>query len=151
MGADVIVIAVIISFLQTSLNRKDLTISTVDQGVIEVSVSASGKVIPAFEEIINSPINTRIVEIYKKGGDSVDVGTPILKLDLQSAETEYKKKLDEQQMKQLELEKLSFVKLSCTLVQRSFSAKLSAKLVCSAYAIYDSVRDYPLGYVSHTL
>ena len=106
MGAAVAVIAVIISFLQTSLNRKDLTISTVDQGVIEVSVSASGKVIPAFEEIINSPINTRIVEIYKKGGVSVDVGTPILKLDLQSAETEYKKKLDEQQMKQLELEKL---------------------------------------------
>ena len=106
VGAAVAVIAVIISFLQTSLNRKDLTISTVDQGVIEVSVSASGKVIPAFEEIINSPINTRIVKIYKKGGDSVDVGTPILKLDLQSAETEYKKKLDEQQMKQLELEKL---------------------------------------------
>lgn len=106
VGAAVAVIAVIISFLQTSLNRKDLTISTVDQGVIEVSVSASGKVIPAFEEIINSPINTRIVEIYKKGGDSVNVGTPILKLDLQSAETEYKKKLDEQQMKQLELEKL---------------------------------------------
>ena len=90
MGAAVAAIAVIISFLQTSLNRKDLTISTVDQGVIEVSVSASGKVIPAFEEIINSPINTRIIEIYKKGGDSVDVGTPILKLDLQSAETEYK-------------------------------------------------------------
>ncbi|EKN16850.1 hypothetical protein HMPREF1076_01984 [Parabacteroides goldsteinii CL02T12C30] len=106
VGAAVAAIAVIISFLQTSLNRKDLTISTVDQGVIEVSVSASGKVIPAFEEIINSPINTRIIEIYKKGGDSVDVGTPILKLDLQSAETEYKKKLDEQQMKQLELEKL---------------------------------------------
>lgn len=106
VGAAVLVIAVIISFLQTSLNRKDLTISTVDQGIIEVSVSASGKVIPAFEEIINSPINTRIVEIYKKGGDSVDVGTPVLKLDLQSAETEYKKKLDEQQMKQLELEKL---------------------------------------------
>lgn len=99
-------IALVISLLQTSLNRKDLTISTVDKGVIEVSVSASGKVIPAFEEIINSPINSRIVEIYKKGGDSVDVGTPILKLDLQSAETEYNKLLDEQQMKRLELEKL---------------------------------------------
>lgn len=99
-------IAVVISFLQTSLNRKDLTISTVDKGIIEVSVSASGKVIPAFEEIINSPINSRIVEIYKKGGDSVDVGTPILKLDLQSAETDYNKLLDEQQMKRLELEKL---------------------------------------------
>lgn len=46
VGAAIAVIAVIISFLQTSLNRKDLTISTVDKGVIEVSVSASGKVIP---------------------------------------------------------------------------------------------------------
>lgn len=101
-----VLIAVVISFLQTSLNRKDLTISTVDKGVIEVSVSASGKVIPAFEEIINSPINSRIVEIYKKGGDSVDIGTPILKLDLQSAETDYNKLLDEEQMKRLELEKL---------------------------------------------
>ena len=35
VGAAVAVIAVIISFLQTSLNRKDLTISTVDQGVID--------------------------------------------------------------------------------------------------------------------
>lgn len=106
VGSIVLVVAVVISFLQTSLNRKDITISKVDKGVIEVSVSASGKVIPAFEEIINSPINSRIVEIYKKGGDSVDVGTPILKLDLQSAETEYNKLLDEEQMKRLELEKL---------------------------------------------
>ena len=104
VGSIVLLVAVVISFLQTSLNRKDITISKVDKGVIEVSVSASGKVIPAFEEIINSPINSRIVEIYKKGGDSVDVGTPILKLDLQSAETEYNKLLDEEQMKSLQLE-----------------------------------------------
>ncbi|MCD8137717.1 MAG: HlyD family efflux transporter periplasmic adaptor subunit [Parabacteroides gordonii] len=106
VGIGIALIAVVLSFLQTSLNRKDLTISTVDKGVIEVSVSASGKVIPAFEEIINSPINSRIVEIYKKGGDSVDIGTPILKLDLQSVEADYNKLLDEEQMKRLELEKL---------------------------------------------
>lgn len=100
----IVLIVVVISMLQTSLKRKDLNISTVDKGVIEVSVSASGKVIPAFEEIINSPINSRIVEVYKRGGDSVDVGTPILKLDLQSAETEYNKQLDEEQMKSLQLE-----------------------------------------------
>lgn len=99
-----VVIVVVISLLQASLNRKDLIVSTIDKGVIEVSVSASGKVIPAFEEIINSPINSRIVEVYKKGGDSVDVGTPILRLDLQSAETDYNKQLDEEQMKRLQLE-----------------------------------------------
>ena len=104
VGGFIVLIVVVISMLQTSLKRKDLNISTVDKGVIEVSVSASGKVIPAFEEIINSPINSRIVEVYKRGGDSVDVGTPILKLDLQSAETEYNKQLDEEQMKSLQLE-----------------------------------------------
>ena len=101
VGGFIVLIVVVISMLQTSLKRKDLNISTVDKGVIEVSVSASGKVIPAFEEIINSPINSRIVEVYKRGGD---VGTPILKLDLQSAETEYNKQLDEEQMKSLQLE-----------------------------------------------
>ena len=104
VGGFIVLIVVVISMLQTSLKRKDLNISTVDKGVIEVSVSASGKVIPAFEEIINSPINSRIVEVYKRGGNSVDVGTPILKLDLQSAETEYNKQLDEEQMKSLQLE-----------------------------------------------
>ena len=61
---------------------------------------------PAFEEIITSPINSRIVEVYRRGGDSVDVGTPILKLDLQSTETEYKKLLDEEEMRRYKLEQL---------------------------------------------
>lgn len=102
----IVVIAVVISFMQTTLDKKDLYISTVDVGLIEVSSSASGKVVPAFEEIITSPINSRIVEIYKRGGDIVDIGDPILKLDLQTAENDYNKLLDEQEMKRLEVEQL---------------------------------------------
>lgn len=100
----VVGICVLISFLRAGVQKKDLVFSEVDKGTIEVSVSASGKVVPAFEEIINSPITTRIVEVYRKGGDSVDVGTPILKLDLQSTETDYKKLLDEEQMRRYKLE-----------------------------------------------
>ena len=106
LASAIVCVSVLISFMQSSVKRKDLVLSRVDAGTIEVSVSASGKVVPAFEEIINSPINTRIVEVYRKGGDSVDVGTPILKLDLQSTETEYKKLLDEEQMKRYQLEQL---------------------------------------------
>lgn len=102
--AGIIGISVLISLLRTGVQKKDLVFATVDKGTIEVSVSASGKVVPAFEEIINSPINTRIVEVYRKGGDSVDVGTPILKLDLQSTETDYKKLLDEEEMKRYKLD-----------------------------------------------
>lgn len=104
--AGVIVVSVLISLMRVGVEEKDLVFSTVDKGVIEVSVSASGKVVPAFEEIINSPINSRILEIYKKGGDSVEIGTPILKLDLQSTETQYQKLLDEEQMRRYKLDQL---------------------------------------------
>lgn len=121
----VVCIAVLISFMRSSINRKDIVFSEVDNGTIEVSVSASGKVVPAFEEIINSPINTRIVEVYRKGGDSVDVGTPILKLDLQSTETEYKKLLDEEQMKRYQLEQLK-VNNNTSLSDLAMQVKISA-------------------------
>ena len=123
--AGIVCIALLISFMRSSVNRKDLVSLEVHTGIIEVSVSASGKVVPAFEEIINSPINTRIVEVYRKGGDSVDVGTPILKLDLQSTETEYKKLLDEEQMKRYQLEQLK-VNNNTYLSDLAMQVKISA-------------------------
>ena len=102
VSAALIVMAIFTCFiivekwLGQSVRSADLIFSTVDEGTIEVSVNASGKVVPVFEEIINSPINTRIVETYKKSGDAVEAGTPILKLDLQSAETDYSKGLDDE-------------------------------------------------------
>ncbi len=98
------IIAVASSLMRTSVSRKDIVIATVDRGTIQSSVSASGKVVPAFEEIINSPIDTRIMEVYRKAGDSVDVDTPLLRLDLESAETELNKLLDEIEMRRYELE-----------------------------------------------
>lgn len=106
VGAVVVVIAVVMSLMRSSVSRKDIVLATVDRGTIESSVSASGKVAPAFEEVINSPISTRIVEVYRKAGDSVDVGTPLLRLDLQSTETELNKLLDQSQMKQYEIEQM---------------------------------------------
>ena len=126
IGAGIIVcMAVLISLMQSSVKRRDIVLSTVDSGTIEVSVSASGKVVPAFEEIINSPINSRIIEAYRKGGDSVDVGTPILKLDLQSTETAYNKLLDEEQMRRYQLEQLK-VNNETQLSNLAMNVKVSA-------------------------
>lgn len=101
-----LVVSGIFKFMQSAVRADELTFSTVDTGTIDVSVSASGKVVPAFEEIVNSPIDSKILEVYKKGGDSVSLGTPILRLDLQTAETDYQKQLDEEKMKELQLEQL---------------------------------------------
>lgn len=97
-------IIMVLNTLQSSIKRSSITICTVDSGVIEASISAYGKVVPAFEEVINSPINTRIVEVYCRNGDSVDVGTPLLKLDLQSIENEYRNLQNEEKMKRYQME-----------------------------------------------
>lgn len=104
-GAGVVVISVVLMMLmRASVSRSDLMLATVDTGSIQTSITGSGKVVPAFEEIITSPISTRVVEVYCKAGDSVDVGTPLLRLDLQSTETELNKLKDQIQMKRYELD-----------------------------------------------
>ena len=67
--------------LGNDLHENELFIRKVDRGPIEISVSASGKLMPLQEEIIVTPINTRILEVYKNPGDSVDEGAPLLKLE----------------------------------------------------------------------
>ena len=73
----IVVTGVLLSMMRRSVNEADLNFSTADVGTIETSVNASGRVVPAFEEIINSPIATKIVEVYSTEGDSVAAGTPL--------------------------------------------------------------------------
>ena len=85
--------------MMSSVSRQALVFSEVDRGTIDVSVSATGCVVPAFEEVIISPISSQILEVYAHSGDHVDVGTPLLRLDLQSTETDYAKALDEREIR----------------------------------------------------
>lgn len=98
-------IFVVASMMRESVSLTDVTLGEVSVGTIEASVNSSGTVVPAFEEIITSPISSRIVEVYCKAGDSIAAGTPLLRLDLQSAETEMRKLSDEMRMKQVELDR----------------------------------------------
>ncbi len=100
----IVVLLILFSSMRKSVNADEITIATADRGTIETSVNASGRVVPAFEEIINSPISTKIVEVYRREGDSVDAGTPLLLLDLQSAQTEVDKLNDERRKMQLGVE-----------------------------------------------
>lgn len=106
VSAVIVGISVMVYIMQDTVDLEDLTFCTVDTGDIEESVSASGKLVPAFEQVITSPIGSRIVEVYCKVGDEVEQGTPLLKLDLQSAQTDYDKLVDQAEMKRLELEQL---------------------------------------------
>lgn len=91
---------------RSSVRISDLKTSTVSRGDIETTVTASAKIEPAFEEIIISPISARIVEVYHRPGDEVEAGTPLLRLDIESARTDYEKRVDALSMSRLQLEQL---------------------------------------------
>ncbi|MDR2057761.1 MAG: efflux RND transporter periplasmic adaptor subunit [Dysgonamonadaceae bacterium] len=82
-------------WMERALDTRKMQTGVVDTGAIEITVGASGKLIPLIEEIVVSPVNSRILEVYKNPGDTVNEGEPLLKLDLVSVETEYLQKLDE--------------------------------------------------------
>ncbi len=55
-------------------------------GPLETAVAASGRIAPQYEEILISPLNSRIMAVYAAPGDTVKAGTPLLELDLQEAD-----------------------------------------------------------------
>ncbi|MDE6533524.1 MAG: HlyD family efflux transporter periplasmic adaptor subunit [Muribaculaceae bacterium] len=105
--ACVAVVAAIVCLMGESLNEKDLLIRPAEQGTIESSVTASGKIVPLYEQAIVSPVATKIMEVYCNEGDIVEPGQSLLRLDLQSTETEYRRMSDEVSMKRNELEQVS--------------------------------------------
>jgi len=91
-------------YFRGSVNRRELNMAVTDRGSIETSVNASGKVVPAFEQAITSPITARILEVYCNPGDSLEEGTPLLLLDLQSTQTEVDRQQDQRQKQVYEIE-----------------------------------------------
>lgn len=91
-------------FLEDSINSKNIQTAIAEKGRLESSVSASGKIVPLYEQTIVSPVATRILEVYCDEGDSVISGQSLLRLDLESAETERRRLADEVTMKNIELE-----------------------------------------------
>lgn len=99
-----VVVTVIVMMLDTGIKGSDLTIAQAETGTLESSVSASGKIVPLYEQAIVSPVSTKIMEVYCNEGDQVEAGQSLLRLDLQQTETELRRLTDEVSMKQNDIE-----------------------------------------------
>lgn len=93
--------------LSGGIDERDLNLGVAEIGEINSAVTTNGKIIPAFEEIIVSPVNTRILEVYVHEGDSVEKGTLLLRLDLEEADNQYRRMSDELSIKRSELKSQS--------------------------------------------
>jgi HlyD family secretion protein len=69
------------ALMRPSVSRARLRIAAVDEGPIAATVSASGTVLPEAEQVISSPIDTRVLSILRRAGARVAADEPILTLD----------------------------------------------------------------------
>lgn len=94
------------NLLQTSADVNDFLFAKVQRGDIENTITASGLIVPSFEQQINAPIATEIKEIFIKNGTEVKKGDVILELDQEFIQLEYESLKD-----QLELRKNNITRL----------------------------------------
>ena len=106
-AAGVAVFVLLVRLLSPKIDLNTVNVGTVDRGALEVSVYATGKVVPLAEEVITSPVSSKILEVYKKAGDRVRKDEPILQLDLETIRTEYetKKEALDMQWSKLDLQR----------------------------------------------
>ncbi|ADQ18042.1 efflux RND transporter periplasmic adaptor subunit [Leadbetterella byssophila] len=98
--------------LLPTVKRTDLVFGEVKSGGMVNTISATGLVEPSTEIVLISPLATKVKQILKDNGSEVKVGDPILLLDTQFADMEFRRLTDELSLKEnnvlrlrLELEK----------------------------------------------
>ncbi len=95
------------NLLFPKIKKSTIQTAIAEKGNIEGAITASGIVIPEFEQIITSPIQSKIEKLYFYAGEKVIIDSSILKLDTESAEADLRKLDDELQLKRNKLTKLS--------------------------------------------
>jgi len=92
--------------LRSSLKRSAFTTAVVEKGGIENTITASGEVLPEFEETITSPINASVQKVILDAGSRVKAGQSILTLDKSTSQTEYTKLKFQLESKRNDIKKL---------------------------------------------
>ena len=100
----VLVTGTLASVLKPSLPEDSIDMSTVTRGPLEISLGATGSVVPFYEEVISSPISTKILDVYRKAGEKVHKGDTILLLDLSSASVDFQTDLDDIAIKKCKMD-----------------------------------------------
>lgn len=73
------------AWLKPTLSRSRIRTAKVETGSLEATITASGTVVPEFEQVLSSPVDARVLKILKRPGDLVERGTPILQLDVSAS------------------------------------------------------------------
>lgn len=93
---------VVAGLVRPSVSRGRIRTAIVDRGPIEATISARGTVVPEYEHIITSPIDSRVTRILMSPGTNVRASEPILELDVSAVKLDLEKLNDQIALKQNE-------------------------------------------------
>ncbi|MFA6110896.1 MAG: efflux RND transporter periplasmic adaptor subunit [Candidatus Latescibacterota bacterium] len=94
-------------WIKPSLHRDRIRTARVDRGPVEATLTASGTVVPEVEQVIVSPISSRVLRVLQRPGALLAVGQPILELDLSEAESAVARFTDELALKENQQRQMS--------------------------------------------
>lgn len=92
--------------LQNKLSPGDFRTAVTETGDVSNAVRSSGIIIPRFEHVVTSPIQTRVDSLFKHAGDQVRPGDRLIQLDLESLSIELDRNHEELALYQNRLEQL---------------------------------------------
>ncbi|KAA6439492.1 efflux RND transporter periplasmic adaptor subunit [Dyadobacter flavalbus] len=109
--------------LGSTLESSRIRTGIVEKGSVENTLTASGEVIPAYEQIFTSPIKASIKRILLTPGTKVLPGQAIVELDKSLTQIEFERYQD-----QLELKKNGIDQLRMRLNKELYDAEISDKI-----------------------
>lgn len=92
--------------LKTSVEATKIRAAVAETGPVENTLTATGEVIPAFEQVLTSPIRASVKRVLLTPGATVKAGQPILELDKSLSEIEYERGKDKLALKRNGIEQL---------------------------------------------
>ena len=85
--------------LQSSVKRSQVLTAFAEIGNLEGTITASGIIVPEFEQIITSSIQSKIEKVYYRAGETVQKDSSILKLNKEFTQTSLEQTKDELALK----------------------------------------------------
>jgi HlyD family secretion protein len=85
IAAVIFLVHATVKWLRPSVPRRDVELARVEVGPVDASLQASGTVVPAFEQVVSSPVDARVLRILHRAGDHVHAGDELVALDTSAA------------------------------------------------------------------
>ena len=123
------------SLISQTVERGSIRTCVAERGPVQATVSATGTVVPRFEQVISSPISSTILRSFVAAGSRVEPGDQLVLLDREAVTIEHRRVQDELALERNHKEQLALeIKNTSIDLEASYDVKaLQTQFIASQY------------------